>query len=1798
MLKIILQYVDFCFENPFPGRAKSSFSKSPMLSFPCWMGTLLAGLLFSGQVYAGTTYTWTQNSAATQDWSNTGNWAGGNPFVSATDTTLMFFGDTTTALSSGNNLITLNAPTTGTLNILTLNGLGAAGGAAANVVIGTNADTWTFGGASTTVNLNGLNGTTGLNYTVASNWLLSNTLTFQGDGTAGFTFSGNLSGGGGLTKSGNSVLTLSGSNSYTGATAVNAGVLVLANNNALSGTTISVANNAILGLSGSITAGAGQAVTITGAGSNALGALQSYSSGTNTWAGNVILGADFTRIGASAGTLVVSGTISGAHPVLFRTNGGSFIISGTSNTYSGATQYFSQSATDSMGVYSISNAGSASSLGTSGTIQLGGASNYGYLKYLGTGDTTNRVIDLASTTGGVTLDQAGSGVLDFTTAFTASGAGSKTLTLQGSTAGTGQIDGAIVDNSGVNPTSLIKSGTGTWILAGVNSYTGTTSVNAGVLIIQNSSALGTGSATVNSLGALQLQSGSGITVANALNLASIGVNNDGALLNVSGSNTYSGAITLTADSRINSDAGTLYLTSGSIALGSKTLTVGGGANTVVSSILSGSSGGLNKDGTGTVYLTNSNSFTGGISVSTGTLSVGDGSAGHDGSIASSSGIVLTNGSSALVYNLTGTANRTYSNIISGLGSLTVMGSGTLTLAGVNTFTGNTVVTGGKLILTNNLTLQNSVLNADSLASSITLGGATPTFGGLTGSGSLGTVINNSASIITLTLNNQSGITSLYTGNIANNGAGMNLVESGSGTQILSGSNSYTGSTTISSGTLQIGNGTDAGSIASTSAISISNSGSLVYNVGTGVRTLGAAISGSGSFILNNINSLTLNSNSNFAGTTTLNSGTLAFAQSGTTTFSGPLSGTSAINQNGTGLTIFSGSNTGYTGAITISSGTLKSAKAVSLVNMSSITMSNSGSMLAVNYGGANDYTQSSLTTLLGKTTFNSTTSALGIDTTNLSGTISSILSMPAGLTKLGANTLILTGTHTYTGATTISSGTLQLGDGTTNGAIPSSSAIVDNGALYYSMAASTTGTCSNLISGTGSLILSAGNNLSTLILTGSNSYTGVTMLNSGVLVLANNNAVAGTTGTISVVNNAELGLSGSITAGAGKTVSIVGPGGGNILGALQSTSSGTNTWAGNVVLGADGTRIGASAGTLAVSGTISGAHSILFKTNGGSVIVSGTNNTYSGVTQLIHQNATESVGVFSISNAGSASSLGTSGTIQLGSGGSYGYLKYLGTGNTTNRVIDLASTTVGLTLDQSGAGLLDFTSAFTASGAGSKTLTLQGSTTGTGKIDGAIVDNSGVNTTSLAKAGSGTWILAGANTYTGITTVNAGTLQFANESALYNSSTSSWTGTNLVVNSGASAAFNIGGTGEFTAADIATLSALGSGSNGFKTGAILGLDTTNIGGTGAGGTFTYSNSIANPNAGANKLGLTKQGTGTLVLNGSSSYTGTTTVMGGTLQIGDGSTGSIATTGTVSVGAGTTLALNLAGTGTFGNVVSNLGTVNLLQSGTTTLSGNLSGTSSSSINQNGSGVTILSGSNTGYYGAININSGQVKLSGSNAGNATVSSTLISVNIGAVFDVSAASAYTSGSTVSQQLIDRGTVTGNMTVGSFGALSGDGTVNGTVNVIGTLSPGVSGVGTLNTGALTLNNGSTLALSLGTTLGTKVQSSGAITLGSSSSDRIALSITLTAQPVDGTVYTILNGTGLTKNGLFTLNGSDWIDGGSFTVTTGGFSEGFTISYGATQDTLTAYAVPEPGTWELMAFGLTALSMFRRRRE
>ncbi len=228
----------------------------------------------------------------------------------------------------------------------------------------------------------------------------------------------------------------------------------------------------------------------------------------------------------------------------------------------------------------------------------------------------------------------------------------------------------------------------------------------------------------------------------------------------------------------------------------------------------------------------------------------------------------------------------------------------------------------------------------------------------------------------------------------------------------------------------------------------------------------------------------------------------------------------------------------------------------------------------------------------------------------------------------------------------------------------------------------------------------------------------------------------------------------------------------------------------------------------------------------------------------------------------------------------------------------------------------------------------------------------------LTKAGTGIFTLSGANTYTGATAINAGTLQVAGGAAI--ADTSAVTLANV-----AGATLDLNGTNE----TIGSLA--GGGAAGGNV--TLGAGTLTTGGNN--GTTTYTGILSGTG------GLTKQGTGIFTLSGANTYTGATTINAGTLTLG--AANRIADTSALTVAGGATFNLNnfaetigsLAGAGTV-----TLGTGILTAGGdnsSTTYSGVMSGTGG--LTKAGAGIFTLSGANT-YTGATTINAGTYRWRG--------------------------------------------------------------------------------------------------------------------------------------------------------------------------------------------------------------------------
>jgi autotransporter-associated beta strand protein len=217
---------------------------------------------------------------------------------------------------------------------------------------------------------------------------------------------------------------------------------------------------------------------------------------------------------------------------------------------------------------------------------------------------------------------------------------------------------------------------------------------------------------------------------------------------------------------------------------------------------------------------------------------------------------------------------------------------------------------------------------------------------------------------------------------------------------------------------------------------------------------------------------------------------------------------------------------------------------------------------------------------------------------------------------------------------------------------------------------------------------------------------------------------------------------------------------------------------------------GDSSSPLTLQGVISGTGGSfnLSANNNGTIILKGA-NTFSGLANIGGTgNSGMTVQIYSfnkVSGGSASSSLGhpttvANGTIAIGGNNFNSTLLYSGTGETTDRIINLAGATGGATLQNDGSGPITFSSAFTYA-AGPKTLTLQGSNTGANTIGAALTDTS-AGAIAVVKSGAGTWKLVAANTYTGGTTINQGTLEISGSLA---GSVVNWGGTLTLDNSSA-----------------------------------------------------------------------------------------------------------------------------------------------------------------------------------------------------------------------------------------------------------------------------------------------------------------------------------------------------------------------------------------------------------------------------
>ncbi|HFD9721329.1 TPA: autotransporter-associated beta strand repeat-containing protein [Salmonella enterica] len=1065
-------------------------------------------------------------------------------------------------------------------------------------------------------------------------------------------------------------------------------------------------------------------------------------------------------------------------------------------------------------------------------------------------------------------------------------------------------------NSGWNGQSLTKTGAGTLILNAENTYTGGTTISDGTLVANNVEALGSGDVTDNAV--LELNTGG--TFDNVISGSGQVVKSGDEMLTLSGANSYTGGTTISG--------GTLVATNVE-ALGSGDVTdnatlelnTGGTFDNVISG-----SGQVVKSGDDALTLSGNNSYTGGTLISGGTLVASNVDALGSGDVTDNATLEMNTGGD-------------FDNAISGSGQVVKSGDETLTLSGANSYTGGTTISGGTLVAN----------NVEALGT--------------------GDVTNNA----TLELNTGGDFDN------AISGSGQ-VVKSGDKTLTLSGANSYSGATTISGGTLIATHVNALGTGA------IDNRASLLLDA-------------SGQFTVTDLTTES-GGNTEIGAGSTLQATTLTQKSDSTLTIN--------LNSNTVDPVIHAASQVSLAGTLDITGvGDVLDSDPASTDDLDTFTLIASDKTIAgdfekltvagmdadladfITVDGRIDDTgkQYELTTALtwyadrddavtdAHGTFNLTNADGSFAVNTVLENVDATLDPDSAtgwdgtsLIKQGAGTLILNAENTYTGGTTISGGTLVA----TNVDALGSGDVTDDATLELN----TGGTFDNAISGSGQVVKSGDKMLT---LSGANSYSGGTLISDGTLVASNVEAL----GTGDVTNDAVLELNtggdfDNAISGSGQVVKS---------GDKTLTLSGSNTYTGGTLI-SGGTLVASNVEALG-SGDVTNDAVLELNTGG------DFDNAISGSGQVV-KSGDETL---TLSGANSY----TGGTTISGGTLVASNVEALGSGDVTDNAV--------LELNTGG----DFDNAISGSGqvvkSGDETLTLSGTNTytggttisggtlvatsvealGTGDVTddatlelntGGTFDNAISGSGQVVKSGDDVLTLSGANSYSGGTLISDGTLVASNVEALGTGDVTD--NATLELNTGGTFDNVISGSGQVVKSGDDTLTL--SGSNTYTGGTLISdgtLVATSVDALGTGD--VTDNAVLELNTGGdftNNISgsgqVVKSGDETLTLSGANSYTGGTTISGGTLVASN-----VEALGSGDVTDNATLEMNTGGD--FDNAISGSGQVVKSGDETLTLSGANTYTGGTTINGGtlvASNVEALGSGDIDNYASLQLNaSGQ-------------------------------------------------------------------------------------------------------------------------------------------------------------------------------------------------------------------------------
>lgn len=1120
----------------------------------------------------------------------------------------------------------------------------------------------------------------------------------------------------------------------------------------------------------------------------------------------------------------------------------------------------------------------------------------------------------------------------------------------------------------------------------VNTYTGQTFIHGGQLIISNGARAGTGNINLggtNLIGAgldnaLYLgtaSSSGGVTNTNQINInagggfSTIGANN------TSGNNAFNGPIVLANSVNVNVASGGTLSMNGVIS---------GGFDIV-------------KLGSGVLVYSNANSYTGTTAVNFGTLRLGTG-----GSISDSSALSINTGAtfdlngindtvgalsgggslSLGVGNFTTTvgAASTFSGAITGSGAFSKAGSSTLTLSGnSSSYSGAVNVTAGALRVGNANALGNTTgsttvssgaaleLTAAPGSEAISINGTGITSGGalrnITGNNTLGGLItlagasriNSDAGTLTLDVSSGNAITG--TQNLTIGGAGNvtiadnvsistgTVTKDGAGILTLSGANTYTGATTVTNGTLVV-NGSIAGSTVS---------------VGNSTTDNGSVLMGSGSVGATTINNNGRISPGNSVGTLSV-SNTLTFANgadylweinntngpAGTTwdlitvdtATTGDSGGTLALGSSGQ-VTVTGDSIDGFTfnGALDYTNNYFRIIGAstvtgnVSVLSFNNVDLGSGSWTFATNASGLFlNYTAPGVS-LLFTNSAALDQGAAGLVTNNLAGAFAQITNQVSTTAVIISNTAPVTFTNAnnnYTGATVVASGTLV----TTVDSANNSAGAFGNAVSTVQVGSSNgaTSDAANLLIGAGGVTVGRG----VAINVGSSGTRTVGATNASGVATYSGNISAGTNVTLSASNSGGTTLFSGSVGGAG-AVSIAGNG--------QVVLSGDNTGLTNTIsignlstlVASNNTALGGgsaattvnSGGALALAGGISTAENIT---------ISGTGISAGGALRNVNGANTNTGTITLAANSTISADSGT--TLQLG--------------NINNGVAarQLTFSNIGTVVLTGNFSNMDTTSTFFKNGSGSLVISNTSANTGGAQL----------------QVGQGTVTLA-AGTYS----TNAGTATRGLDLGLTAGNVGSTLDTAFYVNNGVTMSNSIYVAGGGGARTLGTESTSGIATFNNE----IYLDSTARLTAGSGGTARFNGNFVNTG------GLTKVGSGIVILAGTNANSGAVTISNGTLAVTNG--GAINNSVLVTIDSGATLSvLGSEAVGQFtGNGTVSVATGQQFRSRYDGTSNNFAGTISGSgeFLKGGTGTLTLSGANN--YAGLTTHEAGVLLIGNNS-----------------------------------------------------------------------------------------------------------------------------------------------------------------------------------------------------------------------